>query len=123
MLSSRMLNRRVDVRRRVLVGRDRMNNPVYDWRTIARDIPAYIERSPYEGAAGEMTVGADVQRAEFTVVVRAGTDVTGRDRLIVTDRPDRMTLEVYGPPVRPHVGRRERLVSLRARWSDAMEVV
>lgn len=78
-------------RRRFAVVRDRYNNLVRGARQDLADIPVSL----YQEDGDEDTDDRDQQRAEFRARVPIGTDITGRDQLIVDD----VAYEVVGPPL------------------------
>jgi hypothetical protein len=75
---------------------DRYGNEVRDWNaaTVTADVPAWIEPAAQATASTEDTNDRDRLTAQWLLIVAAGTDLTGLDRVVYNGA----TFEVDGPP-------------------------
>lgn len=88
-----LLNRTVTVQRRAVTDTDVYGNDTVELTSVAI-VNGYIEQTD----AAEVTIDRTTYTTTHLVMLDAGTDVRGGDRLVC----DGVSYEVIGPPDRPY---------------------
>jgi hypothetical protein len=74
---------------------DAGRSPTVAWPTHLSSIPARVTR---KGGSDQFTGGGVRQRAQYTIIVAAGLDILGTDRIKWTKDGVVNTIKITGPP-------------------------